>query len=132
MLSNYGDSKIASEVPGVLQNVREIIAYGEYEQAMVLFSEALSLWKEAETATAVKKFRQVVPLFVSLIERFPDTEVEVGALTNLGVCFEFLSQWKEAVLTYERVISLFEDEKASQEAYKFAKGHRDWIVTSRL
>ena len=132
VLSNYGDSKIASEVPGVLQNVREIIAYGEYEQAMVLFSEALSLWKEAETATAVKKFRQVVPLFVSLIERFPDTEVEVGALTNLGVCFEFLSQWKEAVLTYERVISLFEDEKASQEAYKFAKGHRDWIVTSRL
>ena len=132
VLQNYGDSKIASEVPEVLKNVREIIAYGEYEQVMVVFSEALSLEKEAKTAEAVEKFRQVVPLFVSLKERFPDTEVEVGALSNLGVCFEFLRQWKEAVQTYDRVISLFAEERASQEAYQFAKGHRDWIVTSRL
>jgi tetratricopeptide (TPR) repeat protein len=132
VMQDYADSKIAKEVPEVLQNVREIIAYGEYEQAMVIFSEALSLEKESKKAEAVAKFREVVPLFVGIMERYPNTEVEVGALSNLGVCYEFQNQWKDAVQTYDRVITLFEAERASQEAYQFAKGHRDWIVTSRL
>ena len=60
------------------------------------------------------------------------SQVEVGALSNLGICYELLRRWKDAVQTYDRVITLYEDDRASQEAYKFAKGHRDWIVTTRL
>lgn len=132
VMQDYADSKIAREVPEVLQNVREIIAYGEYEQAMVVFAEALSLEKDNKKTEALAKFNEVVPLLIGIMEKYPDTEVEVGALSNLGVCYEFQNQWKDAVRTYDRVISLFEEEKASQEAFQFAKGHRDWIVTSRL
>ena len=132
VLSEYGSSTIAGEVPEVLRKVREIIAYGEYEQAMAVFSEGLSLEKEAKRDEAVRKFEEAAPLFVALMEKYPGTEVEVGALSNLGICYEFLRRWREAVQTYDKVIALYEQEKASQEAFQFAKGHRDWIVTSRL
>jgi TolA-binding protein len=132
VMRDHGDSKIALEVPEVLKNVREIIAYGEYEQAIAIFSEGLSLEKADNKAEAVEKFREVVPLFVDLMEKYPGTEVQVGALSNLGICYEFLNQWTDAVQTYDKVIELFENQEASQEAYQFAKGHRDWIVTSRL
>ena len=129
VLSEYGSSTIAGEVPEVLRKVREIIAYGEYEQAMAVFSEGLSLEKEAKRDEAVRKFEEAAPLFVALMEKYPGTEVEVGALSNLGICYEFLRRWREAVQTYDKVIALYEQEKASQEAFQFAKGHRDWIVT---
>ena len=132
VLRDHGDSKIAGEVPEVLKNVREIIAYGEYEEAIAIFSVALELDKEDKKAEALEKFREVVPMFVNLMEKYPGTEVQVGALSNLGVCYEFLNQWQDAVQTYDKVIELFEAQEASQEAYQFAKGHRDWIVTSRL
>ncbi len=132
VLQDHGESKIAREVPEVLKNVQEIIAYGEYEQAIAIFSQALALDKADNKQEAIAKFRQVVPLFVGLMEKYPGTEVQVGALSNLGVCYEFLNQWQDAVQTYEKVIELFENQGASQEAYQFAKGHRDWIVTSRL
>ena len=74
----------------------------------------------------------MVPLFIALTEKYPGTEVEIGALSNLGTCYEFLRQWEKAVQTYDKVIALFEDDKASEDAYRFAKGHRDWIVNSRL
>ena len=132
VLAEYGGSAIAREVPEVLHKVREIIAYGEYEQAMAVFSEGLGLDKEAKRDEARRKFEEAVPLFVALMEKYPGTEVEVGALSNLGICYEFLRRWKEAVRTYDKVIALYEQEKASREAFQFAKGHRDWIVTSRL
>jgi tetratricopeptide (TPR) repeat protein len=132
VMRDHGDSKIALEVPEVLKNVQEIIAYGEYEKAIAIFSEGLSLEKTDNKAAAVEKFREVVPLFVDLMEKYPGTEVQVGALSNLGICYEFLNQWTDAVQTYDKVIELFENQQASQEAYQFAKGHRDWIVTSRL
>ena len=112
--------------------VREIIAYSEYEQTMAIFGEAGSLDRQAENERAAKKYEEAIPLFIRLMEKYPDTEVEVGALSNLGICYEFLRRWKEAVQSYDKVIALFQEDKASQEAYKFAKGHRDWIVTSRL
>lgn len=132
VLSDHGGSTIAREVPEVLRKVREIIAYGEYERAMAVFTEGLSLDKQAKGGEAVRRFEEAVPLFVALMEKYPGTEVEVGALSNLGICYEFLRRWKDAVQTYDRVIALYEEEKASQEAFQFAKGHRDWIVTSRL
>ncbi len=132
VLAEHGGSAIAREVPEVLRKVREIIAYNEYERAMAVFSEGLSLDKEARGDEAVRKFEEAAPLFTALMEKYPGTEVEVGALSNLGICYEFLRRWQEAVQAYDKVIALYEQEKASQEAFQFAKGHRDWIVTSRL
>ena len=132
VLADYPEANIAREVPEVVENVRELIAYEEYERTMALFGAAAVLDKEGEEEKARQKFDEVVPLFIALTEKYPGTEVEIGALSNLGTCYEFLRQWQKAVQTYDKVIALFEDDKASEDAYRFAKGHRDWIVNSRL
>ena len=132
VLADYPEADVAREVPEILKNIRELIAYEEYERTMAIFGEAVALDKEGEEEKAQQKFAAVVPLFIALTEKYPGTEVEIGALSNLGTCYEFLRQWKKAVQTYDKVIALFEDDKASEDAYRFAKGHRDWIVNSRL
>ena len=132
VLADYPEADIAREVPEILKNIRELIAYEEYERTMALFGAAVALDKEGEGERARQKFDEVVPLFIALTEKYPGTEVEIGALSNLGTCYEFLRQWKKAVQTYDKVIALFEDDKASEDAYRFAKGHRDWIVNYRL
>ena len=132
VLADYPEANIAREVPEVVENVRELIAYEEYERTMALFGAAVVLDKEGEEEKARQKFDEVVPLFIALTEKYPGTEVAIGALSNLGTCYEFLRQWQKAVQTYDKVIALFEDDKASEDAYRFAKGHRDWIVNSRL
>lgn len=132
VLADYPHAGIAKEVPKVLENLQEITAYREYERAMAAFEEALALEKQGEAARAALKFAEASPAFSTLAEKYPGTEVEVGALNNLGICYEFLHKWKEAVSTYDRVISLFQQNRASEEAFKFAKGHREWIATSRL
>ena len=132
VLADYPEADVAREVPEILKNIRELIAYEEYERTMAIFGEAVALDKEGEEEQARQKFAEVVPLFIALTEKYPGTEVEIGALSNLGTCYEFLRQWKKAVQTYDKVIALFEDDKASEDAYRFAKGHRDWIVNSRL
>ena len=48
----------------------------------------------------------------------------------MGVCYESLGQWKEAVQVYDQVLSRLADEQA--EAYRFARMHKEWIETNRL
>jgi TolA-binding protein len=132
VVRDYPDAKVAREVPEVLGNVQEIVAYNEYEQVIAVFSEAVALDKEGKSEQATQKFEALIPQLKELMEKYPATEVEVGALSNLGVCYEFMRRWNEAVQTYDKVIALFEQDKASEEAFKFAKGHRDWIVSTRL
>ena len=132
VLEDYPNASIAREVPEVLGNVQEIVAYNEYERVISVFSEAMALDKKGEGDEATRKFEAVIPQLKELMEKYPGTEVEVGALSNLGICYEFMRRWNEAVQTYDKVIALFEQDKASEEAFRFAKGHRDWIVSTRL
>ena len=71
-------------------------------------------------------------MFRDVIDRYPGTESEIGALSNMGVCLEGLGQWRDAVGVYDQVIGMFEDKRATRDAFQFAKAHRDWIVTTRL
>lgn len=132
VLEDYPHSAVAKEVPKAVENLREIIAYREYERAMAVFEEALSLEKQGKEDLASAKFGEVIPLFKTVVEAYPGTEVEIGALSNLGICYEVLHKWKEAVQAYDQVIGFFQENKASEDAYRFAKTHRDWIATSRL
>ena len=59
--------------------------------------------------------------------------VEADLVFWMGAPLEsFLDKPLDVLVRHGRVITLYEDDRASQEAYKFAKGHRDWIVTTRL
>ena len=44
-----------------------------------------------------------------------------------------LGEWKKAVEVYDQVLGRFTEEAGErEEAYRFARMHKEWIVTSRL
>ena len=121
----YPDNPVAAQVPRLISELEEAIAYQHYERA-------LALMDSAEVAQQVAYFERAVHSFQEVIDRYPGTESEIGALSNMGVCLEGLRRWKDAVEVYDRVIEMYEEKRATKEAFQFVKAHRDWIVTTRL
>ena len=126
VVARYPDSDVAKKVPEILGDLREVVAYLQYADVESVFVEALA---EEDPA----KFRQAIAGFMKIAEKFPGTESEIGALSNMGVSYESLGEWKEAVGVYDRVLERFAGEDAEgYEAYRFAKMHKEWIEESRL
>ncbi len=125
----FPEDPVAAQVPRLISEITEAIAYDHYERAVALMDSA-----EAVEEGAIRKqyFARAVSSFEDIRARYPDTESALGALSNMGVCLEGLGQWRDAVETYDRVIEMYEDKRASKEVFQFAKAHRDWIVSTRL
>ena len=96
---------------------------------MVPFRVAMDSKSPAELSR--EKFGETIPLLREIIDKYPGTETQIGALVNLGICYESLSRWKEAVAVYERV-SQASGSQVSPDAQQFARAHKDWIVANRL
>ena len=126
VLKRFPDSKVAQKVPPLLEDLREVVAYQTYADVEAVFVKALE-------AQDPDQFRQAIKGFEGIVDTYPGTESEIGALSNMGVCYESLGNWKKAVEAYDLVLSRFEGEAAEQvEAYRFARMHKEWIETTRL
>ena len=121
----FPTAEVASQVPRLVAELREAIAYERYEQGIALMDSA-------EATKETQYYQQAVEIFQDVIDNYPGTESEVGALSNMGVCLEGLGKWQQAVEVYDRVIQLFEDKRATRDAFLFAQSHRDWIISTRL
>jgi tetratricopeptide (TPR) repeat protein len=74
-----------------------------------------------------------VEIFEKVVDQYPNTESEIGALSNMGICYEELSRFQDAIKVYEKVMQKYEDGLGvSYEAFKFAQMHKDYIVANRL
>ena len=125
----YPGDPLAAQVPRLLSEITEAVAYEHYEQALALMTSA----RKAEEETQRKEyFERAISSFEEISARYPGTESELGALSNMGVCLEELGQWREAVAVYDRVIEMYNEQRASKEVFQFVKSHKDWIVTTRL
>ena len=129
VLARYPDDPLAEKVPKLVADLREIMAYLDYEQAMVPFRVAMDSKNPAELTR--EKFGETIPLLREIVDKYPGTETQIGSLVNLGICYESLSRWKEAVAVYERV-SQGSGSQVSPDAQRFAQAHKDWIVANRL
>ena len=127
--ARFPEDPVAAQVPRILSEIEEAIAFEHYEQAVALMDSA-----EAVEKGAVRKqyFERAVSSFRDISSRYPGTESAIGALSNMGVCLEGLGKWRDAVEIYDQVIEMYEDKRASKEVFQFAKAHRDWIVSTRL
>ena len=121
----YPDAPVAAQVPRLLDELKEALAYQEYEKGLELMDLADSGGGEAD-------YRRAIEVFTRVREAYPGTESEIGAISNMGVCLESIGRWQDAVDLYDEVIVLYEEERATREAFQFAKAHRDWIVSTRL
>ena len=119
----FPSSPVAQKVPELIDDLREVVAYLRYAEVEAVFAQALAEQDPAQ-------FRQAAAGFAEVARDYPGTESEIGALSNMGVCYESLGQWKDAVQVYDQVLNRLADEQA--EAHRFARMHKEWIETNRL
>jgi hypothetical protein len=51
----------------------------------------------------------------------------------MGICYEALGEWQKAADAYDQVMKRYEEGAAvGQEAYTFARMHKDYIVANRF
>ena len=123
VIRRFPSSPVAQKVPELIADLREVVAYLRYAEVEAIFAQALAEQDPAQ-------FRRAAAGFAEIARDYPGTESEIGALSNMGVCYESLGQWKDAVQVYDQVLSRLADEQA--EAYRFARMHKEWIETNRL
>ena len=126
VVRRFPDSDVAKKVPDILGDLREVVAYLQYSEIEAVFVAALA-------DQDPEKFRQAIDGFSRIAQEYPGPESEIGALSNMGVSYESLGEWKKAVEVYDKVLSRFADVDAERyEAYRFAKMHKEWVEESRL
>ncbi len=126
VLDNYPDSEVSEKVPTTISELKETIAYLEYEKGFNIFAEA----KEIEDKAL---YGQAAEIFASVAKNYPYTEAEIGAYSNLGICYEALEKWSEAVDAYDMVIRRYEEgEDVGVDAFNFARTHKQYIVAEKF
>lgn len=126
VLAKYPDSDVAVKIPDTVKELSETIAYTEYEKAFTIFSQA-------KEKSDLNLYRQSVAGFRKIVDNYPGTESETGAYANMGFAYEELGEYQKAVDAYNFVMKKLEQGGAvSQEAFTFARMHRDYIVANKL
>ena len=78
-------------------------------------------------------YRQAAVIFNNVVEKYPYTESEIGAYSNMGICYEALTEWQNASDAYDQVMKRYEEgAMVGIEAYNFARMHKDYIKANRL
>jgi len=114
LIAKYPDSELAEKARVHVTELSQIHSYNEYEKASILFDD--------------KKYAEAIVAFHSVIEKFPEADVAVGARVNIAASHEMLREWKKALQMYEYIIQTYRDDPAHQDAYAFAREHYDWIM----
>lgn len=78
------------------------------------------------------EYEQAALLLQAVIRRYPDTLSEMAARCNLGVAYERLGKWREAVEVYDETLQAAGDKTEFEEMSRFAQEHREWIAEYRL
>ncbi|MFA6471457.1 MAG: M56 family metallopeptidase, partial [Candidatus Latescibacterota bacterium] len=106
-------------------------AYVEYEKAYEPFAKARE--GKSDPATILGWYRQSAAGFEAVVSKYPGTESETGALSNMGIAYEELGEWQKAADAFDKVMKKFESSgTVSQEAFIFAKAHKDYIVANKV
>jgi tetratricopeptide (TPR) repeat protein len=125
VLEKYPDTEVAKKVPETLSDLKETVAYIDYDKAMEIFSQA-------QKNSDLNLYSQAAELFKEIATKYPDTESEIGSYSNMGICYEALGQWQNAVKVYDKVIEMYTSGKVvSNEAYTFATAHRNYLQANK-
>lgn len=127
VLDRFPDSEVSAKVPETISELKESIAFIEYEKGYNLFISA------RENNNDRNLYQQAAEIFDYVAKNYPYTESEIGAYSNLGICYEELEQWQKAVEAYDMVIRRYEEgEDVGIEAFNFANAHKNYIVANKF
>jgi len=127
VLDEFPDSEVSEKVPETIKELNETIAYLDYEKGYNLFVEA------RENNDDLNLYRQAAAIFEEVAKNYPYTEAEIGAYSNLGMCYEAAEEWQKAVDDYDMVIRRFEEGvDVGKDAFNFANQHKQYIVANKF
>lgn len=108
----------AGRAQSLIAELKEIQASVDYKRAMSLLEE--------------KQYQEAIDGLQEIIENYPGTYTELAAYCNLGLAYEILREWQEAVDNYRLVAEKGGDRPENADVVTFAQSHSDWIVENRL
>jgi tetratricopeptide (TPR) repeat protein len=108
----------AGRAQSLIAELKEIQASVDYKRVMSLLEE--------------KQYQEAIDGLQEIIENYPGTYTELAAYCNLGLAYEILREWQEAVDNYRLVAEKGGDRPENADVVTFAQSHRDWIVENRL
>ncbi len=118
LIENYPSSPEAPRAESLVAELREIEASLHYSRVMKSFE--------------AKEYDQAIIGFQAIIEKYPNTYTQLAAYCNLGLTYEILRKWHNAVENYDQTLSHGRDDIENSDVVNFARLHRDWIVENRL
>jgi len=118
VVDEYPAAEEASKAEGLVAELKEIQASFDYKQAMSYLEE--------------KKYQEAIDGLQETVAKYPGTYTELAAYCNLGLAYEILREWQEAVDNYRLVAEKGGDRPENADVVTFAQSHRDWIVENRL
>ena len=118
LIENYAGTAEAGRAQVLVDELSEIEASIEYSKVMARFEE--------------KDYEKAITGFQSIIKNYPGTYTQLAAYCNLGLTYEILRKWPEAVENYDKTLSNGDDDIENSDVVNFARIHRDWIVENRL
>jgi tetratricopeptide (TPR) repeat protein len=118
LIINYPREPEASKAQRLVDELNEIEASQAYNTVM-------SQFEGKQYELAIKGFKEI-------IKKYPETYTQLAAYCNLGLTYEILRQWPEAVENYDNTLKMGSDDIENSDVVNFARLHRDWIVENRL
>jgi len=118
LIDSYPSAPETQRAEALVEELSEIEASLEYAQVMAQFE--------------AKEYDQAIQGFEEIINKYPDTYTQLAAYCNLGLTYEILRQWPQAVENYDQTLTRGQDDIENSDVVNFARLHRDWIVENRL
>jgi tetratricopeptide (TPR) repeat protein len=118
IVDDYPNSDVVPQAKRVIAELKEIMAFPKYQEAMQWFDK--------------RDYARAAVELAKIIEEYPGTEIWAGALANLGMSYESLNRWKDAVKVYQQLLETYGEGAENVGTVVFAKEHLNWIMTYRL
>ncbi len=118
LIESYASTPEKQRAEALVEELSEIEASLDYAQVMGKFES--------------KDYENAIRGFKEIIEKYPDTYTQLAAYCNLGLTYEILRQWPQAVENYDQTLARGEGDIENSDVVNFARLHRDWIVENRL
>lgn len=105
------DEQTKKQAEGFLRDTEEEVATVIYTKGLAMVEEAKRLKGEAQR----KKTQEVIDFFKKLIEKYPNTASAEIAYVQIGLAYELMEDWENAMKAYEALRMKYIDKQTGRE-----------------
>jgi len=126
------EAKTKQSLESYIKETEELIVQGPYQTALSLVpTEGTDAEKKKANAP------RAIQILNDIIANYPNTDIADLSYVQLGICYEALEQWDNAINAYGRLLKKYTDAKGNPivpysdnvvSAVEYAKGRRNQLL----